>query len=187
MSDGVQIKRPVPPVPARVLTQWLLTILAGFGAGIGLKEAFTPTLTALVGGSAGVVASFIVEWVRVLLYDSVDRAANAKNWHAQYGKWLSYFLYNPRGIRVTMLVVTLTIGALAAGSIDWIAGAPLNIGLASAWAFIGSQVAHLRSLSSQPASMDAAPLNLDALINDHSVSQIADRAALAADESQTKA
>lgn len=143
--------RPVPPTPPQALMTWVWTVLATLVAGVGLKEALQPTLAAIVGGAAGAIASYGVEWVRVWLYEFVNRAALAQTW---YGKWFAYWLYNPRGIRGTVLAVTLVLGALASGLLEWSTGKPVSAAVAAAWAFIGSQIAHLRSLPNQPAILN---------------------------------
>lgn len=145
MSTTLQnISVPTPPTISPNARKLIVAILVSLLTGAGLLENMQAVIVVLTTGAAGAVGSFMVDWVRVWLYPWATMVH--AGFTGKVARFVSTALYTKRGVRFTVLVLSLLIGAAATAAGSMLAGQQFNIIVGAAWTYLGTQLAHMLSL-----------------------------------------
>lgn len=138
-------EKPTPPTISPTARKLLVAVVVSILTGVGLNENATAVLVALTTGAAGAVASFIVDWVRIWLYAFATSTVHS-DFTARLARFVNTALYTKRGIRFTVMIVSVLIGAAATGAMSALTNQNFNVIIGAAWTYIGTQVAHMLTL-----------------------------------------
>ncbi len=125
-------EKPTPPTISPTARKLLVAVVVSILTGVGLNENATAVLVALTTGAAGAVASFMVDWVRIWLYAFATSTVHS-GFTARLARFVNTALYTKRGIRFTVMIVSVLIGAAATGAMSALTNQNFNVFIGAAW------------------------------------------------------